>query len=403
MLLREDIAIVIMDVWMPDVDGFELAAMIRQHPRCQKTAIVFVSAVHLSDIDRVKGYETGAIDYLPVPDRPRGAAREDPRARRPAPQDAPARALEQRARATRAGAHPGARGVGRAAARERGALPLARRAHAAPGLGGRPRTRAPPTSPRWYEYTGAPAGDRARRRLASRRLPPRRPRAACDRGWRKATESAAAYPLEYETRIRRSDGVYRWFQAHRRSGARRRRRRVDRWVGTCTDIEERTPRRGGPARGRPAQGRVPRHARPRAAQSARADPERRAAAAPDAAQSDAASELGPRRDRAPGRAAHPPGRRPARRLAHHARQDPAPGRAAGPGGDRHGRRRDQPPDDRRAPPRAARAAARRARARLRRPRAADAGRLEPAEQRGEVPGRGRLDLGQAAARGRRAP
>src|SRR5262249_21642545 len=66
-LLREGGAIVIMDVAMPDVDGFELAGMIRQHPRCQKTAIVFVSAVHLSDIDRVKGYETGAIDYLPVP------------------------------------------------------------------------------------------------------------------------------------------------------------------------------------------------------------------------------------------------------------------------------------------------------------------------------------------------
>src|SRR5882724_8182317 len=44
-LLRVDVAIVIMDVSMPDVDGFELAGMIRQHPRCQKTAIVFVSAV----------------------------------------------------------------------------------------------------------------------------------------------------------------------------------------------------------------------------------------------------------------------------------------------------------------------------------------------------------------------
>ena len=52
---------------MPDVDGFELAAMIRQHPRCQRTAIIFVSAIHMSDIDRVKGYETGAVDYVSVP------------------------------------------------------------------------------------------------------------------------------------------------------------------------------------------------------------------------------------------------------------------------------------------------------------------------------------------------
>ena len=52
---------------MPELDGFELAAMIRQHPRCRRTAIIFVSAVHLSDLDRVKGYETGAVDYVSVP------------------------------------------------------------------------------------------------------------------------------------------------------------------------------------------------------------------------------------------------------------------------------------------------------------------------------------------------
>jgi signal transduction histidine kinase len=66
-LLKDDIAVVLMDVNMPELDGFELAAMIRQHPRCRRTAIIFVSAVHLTDIDRVKGYETGAVDYVSVP------------------------------------------------------------------------------------------------------------------------------------------------------------------------------------------------------------------------------------------------------------------------------------------------------------------------------------------------
>jgi signal transduction histidine kinase/ActR/RegA family two-component response regulator len=56
-----------MDVNMPELDGFELATMIRQHPRCQKTAIIFVSAVHLTDFDRQKGYATGAVDYVSVP------------------------------------------------------------------------------------------------------------------------------------------------------------------------------------------------------------------------------------------------------------------------------------------------------------------------------------------------
>jgi signal transduction histidine kinase len=66
-LLKFEIAVVLIDVQMPEVDGFELAAMIREHPRFQETPLIFVSAVHLSDFDRIKGYEAGAVDYVPVP------------------------------------------------------------------------------------------------------------------------------------------------------------------------------------------------------------------------------------------------------------------------------------------------------------------------------------------------
>src|SRR5438034_6287899 len=66
-LLKTDIAVVLMDVSMPEIDGFELADLIRQHPRYQKTAIIFISAVHLTDLDRLKGYERGAVDYISVP------------------------------------------------------------------------------------------------------------------------------------------------------------------------------------------------------------------------------------------------------------------------------------------------------------------------------------------------
>ena len=52
-LLKEDIAIVLSDVCMPELDGFELARMIRNHPRFQHTAIIFISAVALTDPDRV--------------------------------------------------------------------------------------------------------------------------------------------------------------------------------------------------------------------------------------------------------------------------------------------------------------------------------------------------------------
>jgi len=69
-LLRMDIAVVLVDVCMPDLDGFELAAMIREHPRHRRAAIIFVSAVHMSDIDRLRGYECGGVDYVSVPVEP---------------------------------------------------------------------------------------------------------------------------------------------------------------------------------------------------------------------------------------------------------------------------------------------------------------------------------------------
>jgi signal transduction histidine kinase len=66
-LLRHEIAVVLVDVSMPEMDGYELAELIRQHPRYEKTAIIFVSAVHLTETDRLKGYESGAVDYVSVP------------------------------------------------------------------------------------------------------------------------------------------------------------------------------------------------------------------------------------------------------------------------------------------------------------------------------------------------
>jgi len=66
-LLKSEIAVVLVDVCMPDLDGFQLAAMIREHPRFQKTAMIFISAIYLSEMDRLRGYEMGAVDYVPVP------------------------------------------------------------------------------------------------------------------------------------------------------------------------------------------------------------------------------------------------------------------------------------------------------------------------------------------------
>jgi PAS domain S-box-containing protein len=66
-LLKNEAAVVLIDVCMPELDGFQLAAMIRDHPRFQRTAIIFISAVQVDDVDRLRGYAMGAVDYVPVP------------------------------------------------------------------------------------------------------------------------------------------------------------------------------------------------------------------------------------------------------------------------------------------------------------------------------------------------
>jgi CheY-like chemotaxis protein len=69
-LLRNDVALILIDVCMPEVDGFELATLIREHPRFQRIAIIFVSAVMTADLHQLRGYELGAVDYIAVPVMP---------------------------------------------------------------------------------------------------------------------------------------------------------------------------------------------------------------------------------------------------------------------------------------------------------------------------------------------
>src|SRR6266481_3359174 len=66
-LLKNEVALILIDVCMPDLDGFELAAMIREHPRFETTAIIFVSAIMMTYPDQLRGYQLGAVDYVPVP------------------------------------------------------------------------------------------------------------------------------------------------------------------------------------------------------------------------------------------------------------------------------------------------------------------------------------------------
>ncbi|MCY1071577.1 response regulator [Nannocystis sp. RBIL2] len=66
-LLREEFAVILLDVSMPEMDGFETAAMIHQHPRFERTPIIFVTGHNITDLDALRGYELGAVDYVYVP------------------------------------------------------------------------------------------------------------------------------------------------------------------------------------------------------------------------------------------------------------------------------------------------------------------------------------------------
>ncbi len=66
-LMRQDFAVVLLDVSMPDMDGFEAARLIHEHPRFERTPIIFVTGVHISELDRLKGYKVGAVDYVSIP------------------------------------------------------------------------------------------------------------------------------------------------------------------------------------------------------------------------------------------------------------------------------------------------------------------------------------------------
>jgi CheY-like chemotaxis protein len=69
-LLLEDVALILLDVQMPGLDGFELAELIRERERTQNTPIIFITANTENEAFKFKGYALGAVDYLTKPINP---------------------------------------------------------------------------------------------------------------------------------------------------------------------------------------------------------------------------------------------------------------------------------------------------------------------------------------------
>jgi PAS domain S-box-containing protein len=239
-LLKTDVAVVLMDVSMPEIDGFELANMIRQHPRFQKTAIIFVSAVHLTDLDRLKGYQHGAVDYLSVPIVPevlRAKVRVFAELHRKNRQlerlnfELEERVTERTHEVER-----------RAAALQRVNGELAQKnqeldaiVHTAPDIifsrqsdGSRDYI-----SSRFYEYTGAKPGSAVGLGWLEYLHDDDRDRSW--EHWLHCVETGQDYESEY--RLRGADGKYRWFRA-RAVPLRDPEGNILKWYGACSDIHD---------------------------------------------------------------------------------------------------------------------------------------------------------------------
>jgi PAS domain S-box-containing protein len=238
-LLKNDIAVVLMDVSMPELDGFQLAAMIRQHPRFQRTAIIFVSAVHLTHLDQLKGYEHGAVDYISVPvvaELLRAKVRVFAELHRKTRQlETLNRELEQRvlerteelARKAEMLLYLNTELVGRN--QELDAI-----IHTAPDIifsrkadGSRDYI-----SDRFYDFTGAPPDSANGFGWLDYVHPEDKDKAMAD--WMRCVGSGANYEAEY--RLRSRDGSYRWFRA--RALPIRDDEKIVKWYGTCSDIQD---------------------------------------------------------------------------------------------------------------------------------------------------------------------
>jgi PAS domain S-box-containing protein len=239
-LLKTDVAVVLMDVSMPELDGFQLAAMIRQHPRFQRTAIIFISAVHLTDLDQLKGYEHGAVDYISVP-----VVQELLRAkvrvfadlhRKTCQLESLNRELEQRVSERTEELTRKAELLLQLNTELEGRnQELDAIVHTAPDIifsrladGSRDYI-----SDRFYDYTGAPSG--SAKGFGWLEYVHTEDKDEAMTHWMRCVESGANYEAEY--RMRSKDGMYRWFRA-RALPIRDEEGQIVKWYGTCSDIHD---------------------------------------------------------------------------------------------------------------------------------------------------------------------
>jgi len=239
-LLEEDFAVILLDVMMPELDGFETAKIIRQRERSRTTPIIFLSAISISHRDIIRGYAEGGVDYLTKPFDPEVLRakvdifvelhrnREEIRRQAVAlhevgrVRDGLERNLSQTQHA-------------RAAAEDRATSyrVLAERIPQQVWTS-RPDGALDYVNPVVLSYFAQSAEAILGAGWQSVIHPDDRPR--CVQRWTASLSTGADYEVEF--RLRHHDGSYRWHLG-RASAERDARGQISRWFGTNTDIDDR--------------------------------------------------------------------------------------------------------------------------------------------------------------------
>jgi PAS domain S-box-containing protein len=222
-LLLHDVAVILLDVQMPELDGFETAALIKQRDKTRSIPIIFLTAISTEDTHIFRGYSSGAVDYMLKPFEP-----EILRSKVAVFVDLHRKTEQLQRQAELLGQQELLEAKRESEARYR-AL-----ADAMPQIvwTADREGRATYYNRRFFEYTGLAArdidGDEWVRILHSDDL---------ERtiGLRKQT-LATGEVFEVEYRFRDAEGVYRWHLG-RAVPVRDARGEIDFWVGTATDID----------------------------------------------------------------------------------------------------------------------------------------------------------------------
>lgn len=218
LLLKESFSLILLDVHMPGLNGYETAALIRERPKTRDIPIIFITAVNKSEEDVEKGYSVGAVDYIIKPFDPDSLKTKV----------AVLTGLHKKEELSRSAETPPL---------ENAALsqPYRNLTQAIPQIVwiARPDGAVDFFNQPWFNYTGL-TFEQSEGWGWTKVLHPEDHQPAIDR-WTGALRGEKDYQME--CRLKRADGAYRW-HLYRAYPERDPQGRVLAWLGTATDVND---------------------------------------------------------------------------------------------------------------------------------------------------------------------